>query len=63
MVCQKHLLLGSFIGKDNVCLILGDNFFYGQNLSKMLLDSTRLKRELKFFTSSKKTKLIRCSKN
>jgi len=25
-----------FIGKDNVALIFGDNFFYGQNLSKML---------------------------
>lgn len=25
-----------FIGEDNVCLILGDNIFYGQGLSKML---------------------------
>ena len=32
-----------FIGKDNVALILGDNFFYGQNLSKMLLDCSKLK--------------------
>ena len=24
-----------FIGKDNVAMILGDNFFYGQNLSKI----------------------------
>ena len=32
-------LLGeNFIGKDNVALILGDNFFYGQFLSKKLLD-------------------------
>lgn len=25
-----------FIGKDNVCLILGDNVFYGQNFSQLL---------------------------
>ncbi len=32
-----------FIGKDNVALILGDNFFYGQNLTKNLLESCKLK--------------------
>ena len=32
-----------FIGKENVAMILGDNFFYGQNLSKLLLSSTNLK--------------------
>ena len=32
-----------FIGKENVAMILGDNFFYGQNLSKLLLSSTKLK--------------------
>ena len=26
----------SFIGKENVAMILGDNFFYGQNLSSLL---------------------------
>jgi glucose-1-phosphate thymidylyltransferase len=31
-----------FIGTDNVVMILGDNFFYGQNLSKLLLDSIKL---------------------
>ena len=31
-----------FIKNDNVALILGDNFFYGQNLSKLLLNSTKL---------------------
>ena len=36
-----------FIGKDNVALILGDNFFYGQNLSKMLLDCSKLKLDAK----------------
>ena len=36
-----------FIGKDNVALILGDNFFYGQFLSKKLLDCTKLKQGAK----------------
>ena len=31
-----------FIGKDNVALILSDNFFYGQNLSKMLTSCSEL---------------------
>jgi len=32
-----------FIGEDNVALILGDNFFYGQNLTKQLLENCKLK--------------------
>ena len=31
-----------FIGKENVAMILGDNFFYGQSLSKLLLANTKL---------------------
>ena len=31
-----------FIGKENVAMILGDNFFYGQSLSKLLLENTKL---------------------
>ena len=33
-----------FIGKDNVAMILGDNFFYGQNLTSKLLNNTKLKK-------------------
>ena len=33
-----------FIRKENVAMILGDNFFYGQNLTKKLLENTRLKK-------------------
>tara|TARA_B100001093_G_scaffold492557_1_gene533797 strand:- start:52 stop:876 length:825 start_codon:yes stop_codon:yes gene_type:complete len=33
-----------FIGKENVAMILGDNFFYGQNLTSKLLENTRLKK-------------------
>ena len=36
-----------FIGKDNVAMILGDNFFYGQNLSKLLLTNTKLNKGAK----------------
>ena len=32
-----------FIGKDNVALILGDNFFYGQSLTKKLKECIKLK--------------------
>jgi len=33
-----------FIGKENVAMILGDNFFYGQNLTYKLLENTKLKK-------------------
>ena len=33
-----------FIGKENVSMILGDNFFYGQNLTKKLIENTNLKK-------------------
>ena len=36
-----------FIGKDNVAMILGDNFFYGQNLSSKLQKNTKLKKGAK----------------
>jgi glucose-1-phosphate thymidylyltransferase len=32
-----------FIGKDNIALILGDNFFYGQSLTEKLKKCTKLK--------------------
>jgi glucose-1-phosphate thymidylyltransferase len=31
-----------FIGKDNVAMILGDNFFYGQNLTSKLLECAKI---------------------
>ena len=36
-----------FIGEDNVALILGDNFFYGQSLTKKLKDCVTLNRGAK----------------
>ena len=38
-----------FIQKDNVALVLGDNFFYGQSLGTRLKESTRLKNGAKIF--------------
>tara|TARA_B100002052_G_scaffold256420_1_gene247189 strand:- start:1839 stop:2708 length:870 start_codon:yes stop_codon:yes gene_type:complete len=44
---DAFILGEKFIGKDNVALILGDNFFYGQNLSIQLLNSVKLKKGAK----------------
>ena len=38
-----------FIGKNNVALILGDNFLYGQNLTKKLKECTKLRSGAKIF--------------
>ena len=40
---EAFIIGDKFIGKENVALILGDNFFYGQSLSRLLLNSTKLK--------------------
>jgi len=41
-LAQAFLLGESFIGKDDVCLVLGDNIFYGYGFSGMLGDSVAL---------------------
>ena len=38
-----------FIGKENVAMILGDNFFYGQNLTSTLIESAKIKIGAKIF--------------
>ena len=40
---DAFILGENFIEKNNVALILGDNFFYGQSLSKTLLNCVKLK--------------------
>ena len=40
---DAFILGEQFIGKDNVILILGDNFFYGQSLTKKLKSCIKLK--------------------
>jgi len=44
---EAFIIGEKFIGSDNVALILGDNFFYGQNLTKQLLDYKKLKKGAK----------------
>lgn len=48
-IAEAFLIGEKFIGKDNVCLILGDNIFWGQGLSKMLLKSKKNLKGAKIF--------------
>lgn len=38
-LAQAFIIGEEFIGDDNVCLVLGDNIFYGQGFSAMLYDA------------------------
>ena len=42
-IAQSFIVGREFIGSDPVCLILGDNIFYGHNLSDLLRDAVSLK--------------------
>ena len=42
-LAQAFILGDKFIGKDSVCLILGDNIFYGQGFSPMLKNAANIK--------------------
>ena len=44
-----------FIEKDNVAMILGDNFFYGQNLTTKLLDCAKIRDGAKVLLHSVQT--------
>ena len=46
---EAFIIGKNFIGKNNVALILGDNFFYGQSFTKILLNSTKLKKGARIF--------------
>jgi len=41
-LAQAFILGEKFIGKDDVCLVLGDNIFYGYGFSGILCDSVEL---------------------
>lgn len=42
-IAQSFVIAEEFIGGDSVCLILGDNIFYGYNLSQLLQQSAKIK--------------------
>ncbi|CAI8754220.1 glucose-1-phosphate thymidylyltransferase RfbA [Pseudomonas sp. IT-P4] len=42
-LAQAFLIGEKFIGKDSVCLVLGDNIFYGQGFTPMLQQATKRK--------------------
>lgn len=42
-IAQSFIVGRDFIGRDPVCLILGDNIFYGHNLSDLLKEAVSLK--------------------
>jgi glucose-1-phosphate thymidylyltransferase len=44
---DAFILGKNFIGKDNVAMILGDNFFYGQDLTRRLINCAKLKKGAK----------------
>ena len=47
-LAQAFIIGEEFIGKDDVCLILGDNIFYGQHFSQMLAQAvTNVQQEQK----------------
>ena len=46
---EAFIIGEKFIKKDNVALILGDNFFYGQSLGSKLKEGTKLKSGAKVF--------------
>ena len=46
---EAFLIGEKFIGSDKVALILGDNFFYGQNLTEKLIKNVKLKKGASVF--------------
>lgn len=40
-LAQAFIIGEKFIGSDSVCLVLGDNIFYGQGFTRMLKESVR----------------------
>jgi len=42
-LAQAFMIGESFIGRDTVCMILGDNIFYGYNFTRLLEKSAQLK--------------------
>ena len=43
-LAQAFIIGEEFIGSDSVCLVLGDNIFYGQSFTRMLNEAVRWQR-------------------
>jgi len=50
-IAQCFLIGKNFIGKDNVCLILGDNIFFGYKFSNLLNNAVNLSKGAIVFTN------------
>jgi glucose-1-phosphate thymidylyltransferase len=48
-IAQAFVIGSDFIGDDSVCLILGDNIFYGESLNPLLLEASQLKTGARVF--------------
>ena len=48
-LAEAFIIGEKFIGKDSVCLVLGDNIFYGNGLIEMLEKSSKLKKGAMIF--------------
>lgn len=48
-IAQAFVIGADFVGNSPVCLILGDNVFYGHDLTKMLTDAAQLTRGARVF--------------
>ncbi len=48
-IAESFLVGEEFIGRDNVCLILGDNILYGHNLTEFLHEASTLREEAIIF--------------
>lgn len=48
-LAQAFILGEKFIGQDSVCLILGDNIFYGSNLTQLLQQASQISSGARIF--------------
>src|SRR5690348_16815263 len=48
-IAQAFTIGAEFVGNNPVCLILGDNIFYGHELTTMVSDATKLTRGARVF--------------
>jgi glucose-1-phosphate thymidylyltransferase len=48
-IAQAFLIGADFIGTDSVCLVLGDNLFFGHHLQPLLVESSGLTRGARVF--------------